>query len=299
MERQKEVLWLKVRSRAVLVMGGILLPPILSVFSLPAGPLVATVCLQASGPGPWYLHIGLTGSHATAGPLNYGSVCAWAGSCLFLRVKVTIWKVIDEKTATGSRSSSMLSVNAMHVRMHAFKFLRLPPYIACILSSQPGHRTESNAGRSLTDLQDCSCSLCERLDFWDSRERQMLSAAELRGRASCVSASHTVIPVSSAGPSAACMPVQFQPHAQIRAPQLSGVELTEQGCCSAQNCSVSVCGALHWGGAQDQSPPASQKMDMLRINRHTKTHVHCPWHIQCYSTQWWNMRTHVCSHTQW
>lgn len=52
----------------------------------------------------------------------------------------------------------------------------------------------------------------------------MLSAAELRGRASSVSASHTVIPVSSAGPSSACMPVQFQPHALIRAPQLSGVE---------------------------------------------------------------------------
>lgn len=103
----------------------------------------------------------------------------------------------------------------------------------------------------------------------------MLSAAKLRGRASSVSASHTVIPVSSAGPSAACMPVQFQPRAQIRAPQLSGLELTEQGCRSAQNCSVPVCGAgsfsaLHWGEALDQSPPASQKMDMLYINRHIK-----------------------------
>ena len=53
--------------------------------SMPAGPLVAGVCLQASGPGPWYLHIGLTGSHATAGPLNYGGV---RGSCLFSRVRL-------------------------------------------------------------------------------------------------------------------------------------------------------------------------------------------------------------------
>lgn len=53
-DRKKKELRLKVRS--VLVMGGVLLPPLLSVFSLPAGPLVATVCLQASGPGPWYLH---------------------------------------------------------------------------------------------------------------------------------------------------------------------------------------------------------------------------------------------------
>lgn len=38
-------------------------------------PLVARVCLQASGPGPWYLHTGLTGSNATSGPLFCSGVC--------------------------------------------------------------------------------------------------------------------------------------------------------------------------------------------------------------------------------
>lgn len=144
----------------------------------------------------------------------------------------------------------MLSANAVHV--------------CTVLSPLPAQRTESNADRSLTGLQDFSRSLCGHLDFWDSKARQMLSAVELRGRASSVSASHSVIAGSLVVPSSACMPVQFQPHALIRAPQLSAMELTEQDCPSAQNCSVPVCGAgsisaLHWGEALDQSPSAGQK----------------------------------------
>eukprot|EP00064_Thunnus_orientalis_P009418 superscaffoldBa00001196_g9442 len=114
-----------------------------------------------------------------------------------------------------------------------------------------------------------------------SRERQMLSAAELRGRPSSVSASHTVIPVSSAGPSSACMPVQFQPHALIRAPQLSGVELTEQGCRSTQNCSIPVCGAgsvtaLHWGGALDHMPENKVNVVVTNLTVVDRDQPHSP-----------------------
>lgn len=166
-----------------------------------------------------------------------------------------------------------------------FKF-----FIAWIFHSQLGDRTESIADRSLTDLQDRSCSLCERLDFWDSRERQMLSAAELRGRANSVSASHTVIPVSSAGPSAACMPVQFQPHALIRAPQLSGLELAEKGCHSAQNCSVPRlrCWLCHRSslGRTRVLPLAKQKKNGHAVLQWTQKHIYIVPDI--YSTQWWD-----------
>lgn len=99
--------------------------------------------------------------------------------------------------------------------------------------------TGSNADHSLIDLQGHGCALCKNLDFYDSKERQMLFSAKLKGRANSVSVSHTVIPVSSAGPSSACVPVQFQPHALIRAPQLSEVELNERGCRSTHNGSTS------------------------------------------------------------
>lgn len=119
----------------------------------------------------------------------------------------------------------------------------------------------------------------------------MLYAAKIRGRASSVSASHTVIAVSSAVPSSACMPVQFQPHALIRAPQLSLMELIEQGCPSAQNCSVPVCGAgsisaLHWGGALDQSPSAGQKQT-CSVSIEVQKHM-CIVLGTC-STQWWDL----------
>ncbi len=68
-----ETLWAKVSSESVLVMGGSLLPPHISVCSLPVEPLVAGVCLQVSGSGPRHLHTDLTGSLTTAGPLNYAA----------------------------------------------------------------------------------------------------------------------------------------------------------------------------------------------------------------------------------
>lgn len=106
----------------------------------------------------------------------------------------------------------------------------------------------------------------------------MLSAAELRGRANSVSASHTVIPVSSAGPSAACMPVQFQPHALIRAPQLSGLELAEKGCHSAQNCSVPRlrCWLCHRSslGRTRVLPLAKKKKNGHAVLQWTQKHIY-------------------------
>lgn len=65
---------------------------------------------------------------------------------------------------------------------------RLSPYTACILYSQPSHRTESNADRSLTDLQDWSFSLCGFLRF--QRETDAVCSRAQRQSEQCVSVTH-------------------------------------------------------------------------------------------------------------
>lgn len=88
-----------------------------------------------------------------------------------------------------------------------------------------------------------------------------------------MSASHHVIPVSSAGSSAACVPAQFQPRALIRVPRLSGVAvvvLVGLACRARRTrlslqserlspvvCNTGSVSALHLGGALGQSAPCS------------------------------------------
>lgn len=174
MWRDRKRCWVRLRTVLVMGMGG---PPPCSPCL--QGPLVAWVCLQAFGPVPQNLRVHLTGSHF---PIAlYVELFVFEGERYFERLLMR-----KQLLKAEALSTSAAYICNLCIVLHA-QYSAAPGFY-----SEPGHRTESSADRSVTDLAWIIAALYVSTWISEIPERDRCCVQQSSGAERAVCQRHTV-----------------------------------------------------------------------------------------------------------